>query len=31
MPNNLEYSGKVKELSEVNSQLTAFKAKKSEL
>ena len=31
MLNNLEYSDKVKELSEVNSQLTALKAKKSEL
>lgn len=31
MLNNLEYSDRVKELSEVNSQLTALKAKKSEL
>ena len=31
MLNNLEYSDKVKELSEVNTQLNALKAKKSEL
>lgn len=31
MLNNLEYSDKVKELSEINAQLTALKAKKSEL
>lgn len=31
MLNNTEYSDKVKELSEVNAQLTALKAKKSEL
>ena len=31
MLNNLEYSDKVKELAEVNSQLTALKTKKSEL
>ena len=31
MLNNLDYSDKVKELSETNAQLTALKAKKSEL
>lgn len=31
MLNNLEYSDKVKELSEINAQLNALKAKKSEL
>lgn len=31
MLNNTEYSDKVKELSEINAQLTALKAKKSEL
>lgn len=31
MLNNLEYSDKVKELSDINAQLTALKAKKSEL